>query len=176
MNTNAPMNTDAANIHPIVNSAREELRHLLQQRADITKRIGTIKQTILGLCSLFGDDELSDDDLREFAEHKPGTRRPGLTQACRAVLRKLDRPLTARELSEHIQQQDPSSVRSSKNLAASVAVILERLVQYGEARVILRDNGRRAWLPVSDASHDGQSEALHWQANCESDRNRTQIL
>jgi hypothetical protein len=170
------MNTDAAKIQPIVNSAREELRHLLQQRADITKRIGTIKQTILGLCSLFGDDELGDDNLREFAEHKPATRRPGLTQACRTVLRKLDRPLTARELSEHLQQQGPPSVRSSKNLAASVAVILERLVQYGEARVVLSNNGRRAWLPISAAQHEAQQNALHWQPNRETDSNQTQIL
>jgi len=171
------MNTDAANIQLIVKSAREELRQLLQQRADITKRIGTIKQTILGLCSLFGDNELSDDALREFAEHKPATRRPGLTQACRAVLRRLDRPLTARELSAHIQQQDPLSVRSSKNLAASVAVVLERLVQYGEARVVLRDDGRRrAWLPVSEADHEGQQNPLRWEASCESERDRTPIL
>jgi hypothetical protein len=160
MNTNAHTNTDAANIQPIVNSARQELRQLLQQRADITKRIGTLKQTILNLCTLFGEDELNDDDLREFAEHKPATRRPGLTQACRTVLRKLDRPLTARELSEHIQQHDPITVRSSKNLAASVAVILERLVQYGEARVVLSGKGRRAWLPVSNPEQEAQQNAL----------------
>jgi uncharacterized protein HemY len=160
MNTNAHINTDAANIHSIVNSAREELRQLLQQRADITKRIGTLKQTILGLCSLFGEDELTDDILREFAEHKPATRQPGLTQACRAVLRKLERPLTARELSEHLQQQVPVSARSSKNLAASVAVVLERLVQYGEARLVLRDDGRRAWLPIIDAEQNRQQSVL----------------
>jgi hypothetical protein len=176
MNTNAHTNTDAANIQPIVNSAREELRHLLQQRADITRRIGTIKQTILNLCSLFGDDELSDDDLREFAEHKPATRRPGLTQACRAALRKLDRPLTARELSEHLQQQDQLSSRNAKNLAASVAVVLERLVQYGEARIVLRDNGRRAWLPVSVSESDEQQNPLHWQPARNHDRTRTPTL
>jgi hypothetical protein len=151
------MNTDAPNIRLIVTLAHEEVRHLIQQRADITKRIGTIKQTIKGLCSLFGDDELSDDDVREFADRKPGPRRPGLTHACRAELRRLDRPLTARELSEHIQQQDLPGARSSKNLAASVAVVLDRLVQYGEARVVLRDNGRRAWLPVSDVEDKSAS-------------------
>jgi hypothetical protein len=169
MNTN----TDAANIQPIVNSARQELRQLLQQRADITKRIGTIKQTILNLCTLFGDDEMNDDDLREFAEHKPATRRPGLTQACRTVLRKLDRPLTARELSEHIQQQDPLTVRSSKNLAAAVAVILERLVQYGEARVILSQNGRRAWLPIETPQTEQNQNPIHWHSSSGDNRNQT---
>jgi hypothetical protein len=151
------MNTDTPNIQVIVKFAHEELQHLIRQRADITKRIGTIKQTILGLCNLFGDDELSDDDVREFADRKPRTRRPGLTHTCRTVLRKLDRPLTARELSEHIQQHDLPGARSSKNLAASVVVVLDRLVQYGEACVVLRDNGRRAWLWVSDVEDKSAS-------------------
>ena len=144
------MNTDAPNIQSIAKFAHEELQHLTQQRADITRRIRRIKQTILGLCSLLGYDELSDDDVREFADRKLSTRRPGLTQSCRAVLRSADRPLTARELSEHLLQQDQNSFRSSKNLVASVAVVLDRLVQYGEARIVFRDNGRRSWLRVSD--------------------------
>jgi hypothetical protein len=151
------MNTDAPKVQLIVKFAHEELRQLIQQRAAITKRIGTIKQTILGLRSLFGDDELSDGDVRESADCAPTTRRRGLTQACRAMLRKFDRPLTARELSEHIRQQDLLGVRSSKNLAVSVAVVLNRLVQYGEARVVLRDNGRRAWMRVSDVEDENAS-------------------
>jgi hypothetical protein len=147
------MNTDVPNVQLIVKFAHEELQQLIQQRADITKRIGTIKQTILGLSRMFGDDE----PVREYEGHKPGTRRPGLTHACRAVLTKLDRPLTARELSEHIQERDLPGARSSRNLAASVAVVLDRLVQYGEARVVLRDNGRRAWLPVSDVEDKSAS-------------------
>jgi len=39
-------------------------------------------------------------------------------------------------------------------------VILERLVQYGEARVILSQNGRRAWLPVSNPEQEAQQNAL----------------
>jgi hypothetical protein len=144
------MNTDAPNIQLIVKVAHEELQQLMRQRAEITKRIGTIKQTILGLCSLFGDDELRDYDLREFADRKSRTRRPGLTQACRVVLRRFDGPLTAREVAEHIQQRDLLGVRSSKNLAASVAVVLDRLVQYGEAHAVIRHNGSRAWLRILD--------------------------
>src|SRR5208282_3430045 len=80
-----PMNPDDPNVQLVTKLADEELQHLIQQRADITRRIRTIKQTILGLCTLLGCDELSDDDLRESADHKPSTRRPGLTQSCRAV-------------------------------------------------------------------------------------------
>jgi len=32
-----------------------KLRQLLQQRAEIMRRIGTVKQTISGLANLFGD-------------------------------------------------------------------------------------------------------------------------
>jgi hypothetical protein len=149
------MNTGAPNVQLVVKFAHEELRHLIQQRADITKRIGTIKKTILWLYSLSGGDERGDDDPQEF-DRKAGTRRLGLTQSCRALL-SADHPLTARELSEHIQQQYIGGMRSSKNLAASVAVVLDRLVQNGEARVVLSENGRRAWLRVSDVEDKSTS-------------------
>ena len=70
-------NRSAPHVQVIVKVAHEELRRLIQQRAEIKKRIGTIKQTIVGLCNLFGDDELS-DDLRELVNRKAGVRRPGL--------------------------------------------------------------------------------------------------
>jgi hypothetical protein len=158
------MNPDDPNVQSITKFADEELQNLIQQRADITKRIRTIKQTILGLCSMLGNDELSDDEARELAGRKPRTRQPGLTQACRTVLRKFDRPLSARELSEHIQQQDLQGSRPSKNLAASVAVVLGRLVQYGEARAVVCENGRRAWVRVSDAEDESASQGSEMEA------------
>lgn len=39
-------------VHQVVKAAHEELRQLLQQRAEIMKRIGTVKQTITGLADL----------------------------------------------------------------------------------------------------------------------------
>ncbi|HVI08182.1 MAG TPA: hypothetical protein VND65_07790 [Candidatus Binatia bacterium] len=148
------MNTDISNLELIVKSAHDELDNLIQQRADITRRIGKIKQTIRGLCNLYGGDVLNDDGIRFLADRKPATRRPGLTQTCRAILRSSDRPLTARELSERIRQKNLGGAQSSRNLTASVAVVLDRLVQYGEARKVLHDNGRRAWLRISDGEDD----------------------
>ena len=144
------MNPDDPNVQLVTKVVDEELRHLIQQRADITKRIRTIKQTILGLCSLFGYDELSEDEACEPADRRLPTRRPGLTDSCRAILRSANRPLTARELSEHILQRDRNGSQSSKNLVASVAVVLDRLVQSGEALKVVRDDGRRSWLRASD--------------------------
>ena len=39
----------------VVKAAHEELLQLMGQRAEIMKRIGTVKQTIAGLADLFGD-------------------------------------------------------------------------------------------------------------------------
>jgi hypothetical protein len=143
-------NYSAPHVQVIVEVAHEELRRLIQQRAEIIKRIGTIKQTIAGLCNLIGDHELS-DDLQELVNCKAGVRRSGLTQLCRKVLMEASCPVNAREVSDQIQRQTNSGLPSHKNLVASVITVLNRLVQYGEARTVLRENGRRAWLWVSDA-------------------------
>ena len=75
----------------------------MRQRADIMKRIGTVKQTIVGLANLFGDEVLS-EELLELVDRKSGGRQPGFTKACRMVLMEADRPLGAREVCEQIQQ------------------------------------------------------------------------
>ena len=36
-------------VHAVVRSAEQEIRELIRQRADVMKRIGTIKQTLAGL-------------------------------------------------------------------------------------------------------------------------------
>src|SRR5580698_9631898 len=51
-------NRDVPAVQVIVEAASDELRRLIQQRSEIVKRIGTIKQTIMGLYklyNLFGD-------------------------------------------------------------------------------------------------------------------------
>jgi hypothetical protein len=141
-------NCRTLDVQAIVKVAHEELLQLIQQRAEIMQRMGTIKQTIVGLCKLFGDHELS-DDLRELVNGKAGIRRPGITQACRTVLMEARCPVTARDICEQIQRRTTPGVPSSKNQVASVTTVLNRLVQYGEARTVPRDNGPRAWLWVS---------------------------
>jgi hypothetical protein len=139
-------NRDVPDVRVIVKVALGELRRLIRQRAEITKRIGTIKQTIAGLCNLFGNDELSEDS-RELVNGKVGVRRRGITQMCRKVLMDAGCPLTVRNVCEQIQQRtDPPC---SKNLVGVVTTILSRLEKYGEARTVLRDSGPRAWVWVS---------------------------
>jgi chorismate mutase len=146
--------SSAADVQAIVKVAHNELRRLLRERAEIMKRIGSIKKTITGLCNLFGDAELS-DDLRQLVNGKARVRQPGITQACRMVLMDAGCPVTAREVCEQIQQRTMPGLPCSKNQVASVTTVLSRLVQYGEARTVLRDNHPRAWLWVLGAGDSG---------------------
>jgi hypothetical protein len=54
-------NRGTPELQVIVKAAQDELRRLLRKRSEIVRRIGTVRQTISGLCNLIGDDELSED-------------------------------------------------------------------------------------------------------------------
>lgn len=136
-------------VHQVVKTAHEELRQLMRQRADIMKRIGTLKQTIAGLANLFGDGILG-EDLLELVDRKTGGRQPGFTKACRMVLMEAAHPLSVREVCERIQQRVPAMLLRHKDPLASVTTVLNRLVDYGEAQSVVRENGRRAWAWVAD--------------------------
>src|ERR1700683_5111220 len=139
---------DVPDVRVVVKVAHGELRRLIQQRAEITKRIDSIKQTIVGLCNLFGGDELT-EELRELVNGKAVVRRPGITQACRKVLMDAGCPLTARNVCEQIEQRTMLDLPYSKNLLGAVSTVLSRLEQYGDARRVPQDNGPRACVWVS---------------------------
>lgn len=138
-----------AHVHEVVRAAHDELRQLMKQRADIMKRIGTVKQTIVGLANLFGDQVLT-DELLELVDRKSNGRQPGFTKACRMVLMESEQPLGARDVCEQIQQKVPAVLLRHKDPLASVTTVLNRLVEYGEARSVVKENGRRAWQWVAD--------------------------
>ena len=54
----------------VVNAAQEHLRELLRQRAELTKRIETVKKVLVGLVSMFRV-ELPDGELTNCSEDKP---------------------------------------------------------------------------------------------------------
>lgn len=136
-------------VQEVVRQAYDELRQLLQQRAEVMRRIGTIKQTIAGLANLFGDEVLS-DELLELLDRKSSGRQPGFTKACRTALIGANRALSAREVCEHLQRQSPPLLERHKDPMASVTTVLNRLVAYGEATAVTLGNGRRAWQWVAD--------------------------
>ena len=133
----------------VVKAAHEELLQLVRQRADIMKRIGTVKQTIAGLADLFGDQVLG-DDLLELIDRKPNGRQPGFTKACRRVLMEVRRPVGAREVCAELERYAPAILARHKDPLASVTTVLNRLVDYGEARSLSNDRGRRVWEWISD--------------------------
>jgi hypothetical protein len=141
-------------VQEVVRQAHEELRMLLQQRADIMRRIGTVKQTITGLANLFGDSVLN-DELLELVDRKSSGRQPGFTKACRMILMESGRAMSARDICEYFQQNLPETLARHKDPMASVTTVLNRLVEYGEAQAVLLDSGRRAWRWVAEATLAG---------------------
>lgn len=140
-------------VEQVVRQAHAELRILLQQRSEVMKRIGTLKQTIVGLANLFGDDILN-EELLEMVDRKSSTRQPGFTKACRTVLVEAGGALTAREVCARIEERMPPVLARHKDPLASVTTVLNRLVDYGEARAVLTPQGRRAWVWVSDGASE----------------------
>ena len=144
-------------VQQVIRAAHDELRQLMRQRADIMKRIGTVKQTISGLANLFGDDVLG-EDLLELIDRKPNGRQPGFTKACRLVLMEARGPLGAREVCQELERRAGEILVRHKDPMASVTTVLNRLVDYGEARSLTNDRGRRVWEWVSES--DPPTEAL----------------
>jgi hypothetical protein len=133
----------------VVRAAHEELLQLMRQRAEIMKRIGTVKQTIAGVANLFGEQVLG-DELLELIDRKPNGRQPGFTKACRSVLMDVRRPLGAREVCVELERHAPAILARHKDPLASVTTVLNRLVEYGEARSLNNERGRRVWEWVSE--------------------------
>jgi hypothetical protein len=142
----------------VVKAAHEELLQLMRQRAEVMKRIGTVKQTIAGLANLFGEQVLG-DDLLELIDRKPNGRQPGFTKACRRVLMEVRRPLGAREVCVELERYAPAILARHKDPLASVTTVLNRLVDYGEARSLSNDRGRRVWEWISDTEPSADAMA-----------------
>ena len=140
---------DIGHVQEVIRQAHGELRQLLQQRAEIMKRIGTVKQTISGLANLFGDGVLN-EELMEMVDRKSSGRQPGFTKACRVILMEAGRAMSARDICEYFQQRMPALLARHKDPMASVTTVLNRLVDYGEAQAVLSGSGRRAWLWVAE--------------------------
>ncbi|HKT70396.1 MAG TPA: hypothetical protein VJP83_13215 [Terriglobales bacterium] len=143
-----------AYVQEVLRTAHQELLALLQQRADIMKRIGTVKQTIIGLANLFGDDVL-DDELLTLVDRKPNGRQPGFTRACRTVLIESRTALTGREVVAQLQERFAGVLVNHKDPLASVTTVLNRLVAYGEARSVVNQAGKRVWEWVAETQERG---------------------
>jgi hypothetical protein len=142
-------------VQEVIRSAERELQELLQRRAELMKRIGTIKQTLAGLANIFGDSVLN-DELLTFLDRKSASRQPGFTRACRVVLMQSSKPLGARFVCLALEQKFPELLERHKDPIASVTTVLNRLADYSEARCSLDANGRRVWEWITDRENREQ--------------------
>jgi chorismate mutase len=149
---------DSRHVQQVIRAAHNELAELLRQRAEIMKRIGTVKQTIIGLANIFGDD-LLDDDLLNLVEHKGSGRQAGFTRACRLVLIEATHPLTARGVCAGLQEKFPGVLLNHKDPLASVTTVLKRLVDYGEARSLAPPGGKRVWEWIAERPKEVNNSA-----------------
>jgi len=136
-------------VQEVIRSAERELCELLERRAEIMKRIGTIKQTLAGLAAMFGDCVLN-DDLLLILDRKPSSRQPGFTRACRTVLMESGAPLSTRQICLMLKTRCPEALERHKDPIASVATVLNRLVDYSEARRLHDGKGRRLWEWIAE--------------------------
>jgi len=139
----------------VMQRAEQELRHLIEERTEISKRIGMVKRTILGLAKLFGNGAL-DTVPMQFLDRRRGPRQPGITWACRRVLQEAQRPMGVHDVCHEVQRTTPSLLAHHKDPMASINTILTRLVEYGEATVAHGDQGQRAWLWVGQGDGDSR--------------------
>lgn len=151
--TNLPVNDP--NVLEVLRVARAELDQLLAQRAEITRRIGTTKQAIIGLAKLFGGTVLQ-NAVFELIEHRATNRQSGFTRACRYLLTEANRPMTSTEVCEGLRQKFPELAARHKDLSASVTTVMNRLVGYGEASISGIANGCRAWTWVAETAEVDQ--------------------
>jgi hypothetical protein len=141
----------------VVRRAEQELCQLIEERAEIRKRIGTVKRTIVGLAMLFGKD-IVDAVLLDFVDHKKGPRHPGISSACRRILMDATRPMSVRDVCDEIQRTVPDFLARNKNPMATISVILGRLKDYGEATASLGDRGQRVWLWATERDSRSRHE------------------
>lgn len=145
----AVTNTLPTYVLETVRLAEQELTSLLGQKAEIMRRIGTVKKMLAGMASLFGDSILNDELL--FAlDGGIRSGRKGFTPACRQVLMESSAPLPIRHACVELQHRFPDLVAHHKDLNASVTTIFHRLVKYGQARCFVDDRGIRVWEWATD--------------------------
>jgi len=144
-----PALSSNGHVQEVILSAQQELSQLLRQRADIMKRIGSVKQTVVCLAKVFGDDVLSAEMLQLLG--RVATRKqPGFTRACRVILMEAATPLDARQGLRDLQRRFPELVERHKDPLASVTTVFNRLVGYAEVRSFHNGKGRRVWEWIAE--------------------------
>src|SRR5213592_3832416 len=110
-------------------AACREYEEAAQQRAELDKRLSHLHETIGALTRLCG--------------YTP-TVSWGLTDACRVVLARAERPMSALDVRDRLKAIGFDLSKYSSDLAA-IHTVLKRLHRAGELRFVARDPGNRAY-------------------------------
>ena len=145
----------APNVLAVIQSMQRELAGLLQQRAEIMRRVGTIRQTLAGLAKLFGDSNLYDD--LSAGRHGRGNHPAGFTRACRLILMESRTPLGVRQGCDELRRRFPELAQRHEDLSASLSTTFHRLVGYAEPRCFPGSQGTRVWEWITEREPVGQS-------------------
>ena len=106
-------------VEEVIRSAQHELNQLLHQRAETMKRIGTVKQTLVCLAKVFGEDVLTPEVMRLLG--RGATRKqPGFTRACRVILMEAVTPLEARHGLRELQRRFPELVERHTSVPPNI--------------------------------------------------------
>ena len=141
-----------SHVQDVIAAAERELQQLQRQRSETMKRIGTIKQTLVCLAKVFGEEVLTPELVRLLG--RGGTRKqPGFTRACRVVLMEAGIPLDARQGYRELQRRFPELVERHKDPLASVTTVFNRLVGYAEVHSFRNGKGRRVWEWIAESNN-----------------------
>lgn len=138
----------------VVRAAQRELDTLMRRRTEIMKRIGAVKQTMVGLTSIFDCSAETINLTGSVFTEGTGSHLTGLTNACRMALLQAGTPLRPHQVRDRLRFQG-LSLENHRDPVATVTTVLRRLGQYGEARAVIQSDGKRAWEWV--ASEDNPS-------------------
>ena len=132
----------------VVRAAQNELDTLMRQRTEIMKRIGAVKQTLVGLTAIFDCTALMREISGSDGTEAMGSHLTGLTNACRMALLQAGVPLRPHQVRDRLRFQG-LSLENHRDPVATVTTVLRRLGQYGEARAVILPDGKRAWQWVT---------------------------
>src|SRR5438045_1165118 len=118
MSTQSAQPPAGAHVNKILEEMYGEFQALMVQRAAILRRIGTIKQTIIGLAKLFGNEVVGERVL-QVVEQRSSTRSRGFTRTCRVVLMESTRPMVCQQVCEEIQRRHPTLLDHHKDPLAA---------------------------------------------------------
>jgi hypothetical protein len=142
----------------VVRAAQQELDILMRQRSEIMKRIGAVKQTLVGLTSIFDcSAQMINLTGSVFAEGS-GAHLTGLTNACRMALLQAGTPLRPHQVRDRLRFQG-LSLENHRDPVATVTTVLRRLGQYGEARAVIQADGKRAWEWIASEEHKAPKQS-----------------